>query len=76
MDDTIDVIVNVVDASSLERNLYLTLQLLELGKPVILALNKVVFPQFGFPTNATRIGFISISSSPHVFLMSSYAGLV
>ena len=39
MDDDIDVIVNVVDASSLERNLYLTLQLLELGKPIILALN-------------------------------------
>ncbi len=39
MEDDIDVIVNVVDASSLERNLYLTLQLLELGKPVILALN-------------------------------------
>ncbi len=39
MDDEIDAIVNVVDASSLERNLYLTLQLLELGKPVILALN-------------------------------------
>lgn len=39
MDDGIDVIINVVDASSLERNLYLTLQLLELGKPVILALN-------------------------------------
>lgn len=39
MDDDIEVIVNVVDASSLERNLYLTLQLLELGKPVILALN-------------------------------------
>ncbi|PJJ29551.1 ferrous iron transport protein B [Lacrimispora celerecrescens] len=35
----IDVIINVVDASSLERNLYLTLQLLELKKPVILALN-------------------------------------
>ena len=34
-----DVIINVVDASSLERNLYLTLQLLELKKPVILALN-------------------------------------
>lgn len=34
-----DVIINIVDASSLERNLYLTLQLLELGKPVILALN-------------------------------------
>ena len=39
MDDEIDVIVNVLDASSLERNLYLTLQLLELGKPVIIALN-------------------------------------
>lgn len=34
-----DVIINIVDASGLERNLYLTLQLLELGKPVILALN-------------------------------------
>lgn len=39
MEDDIDVIVNVVDASSLERNLYLTTQLLELGKPVILAMN-------------------------------------
>ncbi|NLJ96816.1 MAG: ferrous iron transport protein B [Clostridiales bacterium] len=39
MESNVDVIVNVVDASSLERNLYLTLQLIELGKPVILALN-------------------------------------
>lgn len=39
MDDEIDVVINIVDASSLERNLYLTLQLLELGKPVVLALN-------------------------------------
>ena len=35
----VDVIINVVDASALERSLYLTLQLLELGKPVVLALN-------------------------------------
>lgn len=35
----VDVIVDVIDASSLERNLYLALQLIELGKPVILALN-------------------------------------
>lgn len=34
-----DVLVNVVDATNLERNLNLTLQLLELGKPVILVLN-------------------------------------
>ncbi len=39
LDDEVDVIVDVADASSLERNLYLTLQLIELGKPVILALN-------------------------------------
>ena len=39
LDDDIEVVVNVVDASNLERNLYLTLQLLELGKPIVMALN-------------------------------------
>lgn len=39
MSDEVDVIVDVIDASSLERNLYLALQLIELGKPVVLALN-------------------------------------
>lgn len=39
LSDEVDVIIDVVDASALERNLYLTLQLLELGKPVIMALN-------------------------------------
>ena len=34
-----DVIVDVVDATNLERNLYLTVQLLELGRPVVVALN-------------------------------------
>lgn len=34
-----DLIINVVDAVSLERHLYLTSQILELGKPVIIALN-------------------------------------
>lgn len=34
-----DVIVNVVDASNIERNLYLTTQLSELGIPVVIALN-------------------------------------
>ncbi len=32
-------VVNIVDASNLERNLYLTIQLLELGIPVVIALN-------------------------------------
>ncbi|TGY91039.1 ferrous iron transport protein B [Petralouisia muris] len=39
LSDDVDVIIDVADASALERNLYLTLQLLELGKPVVLALN-------------------------------------
>ncbi len=39
LSDEVDVIINVVDASVLERGLYLTLQLLELGKPVVVALN-------------------------------------
>lgn len=39
LDEAVDVIIDVADASSLERNLYLTLQLIELGKPVVLALN-------------------------------------
>jgi len=34
-----DVIINVIDATNLERNLYLTLELLEQNKPVIVALN-------------------------------------
>lgn len=34
-----DVIIDVVDATNLERNLYLTVQLLELGIPVVIALN-------------------------------------
>ena len=39
LSDDVDVIVDIADASALERNLYLTLQLIELGKPVVLALN-------------------------------------
>jgi len=34
-----DVVINIVDASSLERNLYLTIQLLELEAPLVIALN-------------------------------------
>ena len=32
-------LINIVDASNIERNLYLTLQLMELGTPMVLALN-------------------------------------
>jgi ferrous iron transport protein B len=35
------VVINIVDASNLDRNLYLTLQLFELGIPVVIALNMI-----------------------------------
>ncbi len=34
-----DIIINVVDATNLERNLYLTLELIERKKPIIISLN-------------------------------------
>ena len=37
--DKPDLVINVVDATNLERNLYLTVQLLELEVPVVVALN-------------------------------------
>jgi len=37
----VDLVLNVLDASNLERNLYLSTQLLELGKPVAFVLNMV-----------------------------------
>lgn len=39
VDQKPEVVVNIIDASNLERNLYLTLQLLELQQPTVIALN-------------------------------------
>lgn len=39
VNDRPDAIINIVDATNLERNLYLTTQLLEIGIPVVIALN-------------------------------------
>ena len=36
-----DIIINIVDASNLERNLYLTVQLMELGAPLIICLSMI-----------------------------------
>ena len=41
IEDVPDVVVDVVDASNLERNLYLATQLLELGVPLVLAFNMI-----------------------------------
>ncbi|MBQ9662059.1 MAG: ferrous iron transport protein B [Oscillospiraceae bacterium] len=39
IDERPDVLLNIVDATNLERNLYLTTQLVEIGIPVVIALN-------------------------------------
>lgn len=56
MQQEVDVIINIVDASALERNLYLTLQLIELGKPVIMALNMMdIVEQRGLEIDMHRL---------------------
>jgi len=52
-----DVVVDVVDASNLERNLYLACQFLELGVPMVIALNMVdVAASRGIEIDADRLG--------------------
>ncbi|MFA7230337.1 MAG: ferrous iron transport protein B [Victivallaceae bacterium] len=54
-----DVIINVVDASNLERNLYLTAQLLELNVPIVIALNMMdVAEKKGVSINANLLAQI------------------
>ena len=60
-----DVILNIVDASNLERNLYLTTQLLELGIPVVVALNKADINK----KKDTKINKKLIISPPLSFLL-------
>ena len=36
-----DAIINIVDGTNIERNLYLTTQLVELGLPVVIAVNMI-----------------------------------
>ncbi|MCL2790627.1 MAG: ferrous iron transport protein B [Desulfobulbus sp.] len=52
-----DMVVNVVDASNLERNLYLSCQFLELGVPLVIALNMIdVAEKRGVTINAEELG--------------------
>ena len=39
LDETPDAIIDIIDATNIERNLYLTLQLMELDRPMVIALN-------------------------------------
>lgn len=51
-----DLILNILDASNLERNLYLTTQLIEMGRPLVLALNMMdVAREKGLSIDAHRL---------------------
>ena len=57
LNDRPDVVINIVDASHLEKNLFLTLQLAEIGIPVVLALNMNRFAEKdGIFVNADTLG--------------------
>jgi ferrous iron transport protein B len=50
-----DVVLNIIDASAIERNLYLTIQLLELEAPLVVALNMIdVAAKKGFKIDVER----------------------
>ncbi|WP_225046822.1 ferrous iron transport protein B [Lacticaseibacillus kribbianus] len=51
-------VINVVDATNLERNLYLTLQVMEAGRPLILALNMMdALKSMGRTINLKKLGY-------------------
>ena len=56
--ENIDVIINIVDATNLSRSLFFTTQLLELGIPLVVALNKADLTK-----NKTRIDVEELSRS-------------
>lgn len=57
VDEQPDLILNVIDASNLERNLYLTAQLIELNMPMVIALNMVdVAEKKGIQIDAELLG--------------------
>ncbi len=56
IDETPDAILNIVDGTNLERNLYLTTQLVELGIPVVVAVNMMdVVEKNGDTINIARL---------------------
>lgn len=56
IDERPDVIINIVDASNIERNLYLTTQILEIGIPTVVALNMMdVVNKYGDRVNVERL---------------------
>ena len=56
LNDKPDVVINIVDATNLERNLYLTTQIIETGTPVVIALNMMdVLKKTGESIDASKL---------------------
>jgi len=56
LDDAPDAVINIVDATNIERNLYLTTQILEVGIPVVVALNMMdVIRKEGIQIDVARL---------------------
>jgi len=68
-----DIIINVIDASALERNLYFTFQLLELEAPLVIALNQVDFAaKKGMRIDAEKLSeFLGVPVVPTVAITGS-----
>ncbi|MCP4650829.1 MAG: ferrous iron transport protein B [PVC group bacterium] len=65
-----DVVINIIDASNLERNLYLTTQFMELGVPLVLVLNMYdVAQKHGVTVNEQR--FSELLGNPVVFSVAT-----
>lgn len=75
--DPPNVLINIVDASNLERNLYLTVQLLDYGIPMVLALNMVdIAEQRGIKIDCARLAEMTgCEVVPMVALKGDLTGL-
>jgi len=72
-----DGIINIVDATNIERNLYLTLQLLELHVPMVLALNMMDEVRGnGGTINISAMSKAMIKTSLPDFVISTFACLI
>jgi ferrous iron transport protein B len=73
LNDKPDLIINIVDATNIERNLYLTSQLMETGVPIVLALNmmdevEALGDEINIPKMENRLGIkiMPISASKNM----------
>ncbi len=70
LNDNPDIIVAVVDASTLDKGLYFVLQLLEMGVPVIVALNMIdvahgrgMYPDVEYLSNTLNVPFVPLQAT-------------